>query len=96
MQTVHCLDCRRFSFERAGREWAGKGVGCCEDHITALKFDPERDRWCGRHERAEQAIVAKRVEWMAKVRRRQAEAERYHLIAGQAMIGLSAAIERSI
>lgn len=76
-ESVRCLDCLRFSFERAGREWASKGVGCCEDHTAALKLDPERDRWCWNHERAESSVVVKRVEWMAKVRERQAEEERY-------------------
>lgn len=65
---VRCLDCQRFSFERAGEEWARKGVGCCEDRIAAMKFDPMLERDCLKFEPAEARVTAKRAEWMRKVK----------------------------
>lgn len=76
MSDVRCLDCNRFSFDRAGREWASKGVGCCEDHIKAMMFDPERQRDCGQFAMADQRVIAKRVEWMRQVKAELTEKER--------------------
>lgn len=63
---VRCMSCRRFSFERSGAEWARKGVGCCEEHIAAMKFDPMKERDCLKFEPSEARVTAKRSEWMRK------------------------------
>ena len=76
MADVRCLNCAKFSFDRAGEEWKRKGVGCCELRIQAVKFNPARDRECSYFTPAEARVIELRTRWMQEVQREQAAQEK--------------------
>lgn len=62
-----CLPCSNFSLRDGDKEWARLGFGNCGRRETFIMFDAMKARDCEHHVRADEATVARRENWAAKL-----------------------------
>jgi len=63
--TVQCIDCKHFSFRRAGPAMAALGFGCCavNSKTNGHTFSAVHPKFCGRFTAAAEETAAQRRAW---------------------------------
>ncbi|MFA5027012.1 MAG: hypothetical protein WC713_03995 [Candidatus Methylomirabilota bacterium] len=62
--TVQCIACDRFTLKTGSDEWARQGFGNCANREKFIMFGAVKDRDCGEHWPAPDAVVEKRRAWL--------------------------------
>ena len=62
-----CLHCSNFSLRDGDKEWARMGFGNCARREKFIMFNATKPRDCEHHVRADDATVARREAWAAKL-----------------------------
>lgn len=61
----HCIDCAKFSFKQAKKEWLDLGFGNCELREVFIMFGANKERDCKTFVAAAPDTAQKRRAWLA-------------------------------